>query len=109
VADTVEAPVILAKADCCPAKAPSLIRNPLGDKEASLASKGKDSKSVLPLGAVEVGLNSSVSKSEVVHALFGKQHHITTHSIILYTSFFLKKNIYILNHSLFILYYLLFK
>jgi hypothetical protein len=84
VADTVEAPVILAKADCCPAKAPSLIRNPLGDKEASLASKGKDSKSVLPLGAVEVGLNSSVSKSEVVHALFGKQHHITTHSPTFY-------------------------
>jgi hypothetical protein len=33
-----------------------------------LASKGKDLKSVLALGTVEVGLNSPVSKYEVVYA-----------------------------------------
>jgi hypothetical protein len=89
VADTVEAPVseiILAKASCTPDKAPSLIRrgffgprvassSPSRDKEVPLSSKGKGAlpsslpeKSVLSLGAAEVGLNPTVSKSQVVNA-----------------------------------------
>jgi hypothetical protein len=113
VADTVEvlvSKVIPAKAICCPSKALSLIRqgffgpravssSPLGDKEASLSSKGKDPclekallrrgflgsnpvssslleksskefvcSTVLSLGAVEVGLNPPVCKSQLVYS-----------------------------------------
>jgi hypothetical protein len=96
VADTVVAlvsEVLPAKASCCPSKAPSLIRrgffgpraassSPSGVKEASLSAKGKEpcpekalpvpssllEKSVLSLGAVEVGLIPPVSKSQVVYA-----------------------------------------
>jgi hypothetical protein len=89
VADTVEVlvlEVIPAKASCAPSKAPHLIRrgffgpraassSPPRDKEVPLSSKGKGAlpsslpkKSVLSLGAAEVGLNPPVSKSQVAYA-----------------------------------------
>jgi hypothetical protein len=89
VADTVEEPMLEVfpdKASCAPVKAPSLIRrgffgpriassSPSRDKEIPLSSKGKGvlpsslpEKSVLSLGAAEVGLNPTVSKSQVVYA-----------------------------------------
>ena len=78
-ADTVKVPVsevILAKANCAPEKAPSLIRRGFfGPRAASPtssrgSSQGKSALSsslletfVLSLGAAEVGLNPTVSKT----------------------------------------------